>query len=316
MTSKPSSLRDYAVLLTGAAGFIGQRLLGRLCAEGAFVVALDRLAVASSSSGFIAIVSDLEDPGGMGRAVAGLAEARRARTALIHFAGLSSRGLCRDNPSLAFRANVTATALAMEACRSAGVRRVIFPSTALIYGDGRPGLITEDSPAAPTSVYESTKLAGEALLAGYAGAYGISADVIRLANVYGPGGHPESVVSEALAGARAGGPVRMQSLAPVRDFLHCDDVVEAVVRLLLAGSEPGCRTFNVGTAVGTSVGEMAAELCRQAGIREPVEDGGGRAGANSRLVLSNDRLFERTGFRPVISLGEGLARLWKESPPA
>ena len=100
---------------------------------------------------------------------------------------------------------------------------------------------------------------------------------------------------------------------PQRDFIYCEDVVEGLIRLLISGQEPGCRIFNLSTGKATSIGQMAKMVCRIAGIKsQPIESGAGDAGKNSRLVLANDRLAERTRWSPAFTLEMGLRAAWEQ----
>ncbi|MBI4705039.1 MAG: NAD(P)-dependent oxidoreductase [Deltaproteobacteria bacterium] len=298
--------------MTGAAGFIGRRLVGRLLALGAAVVAADRVEP-RQAGGASWLVGDLLDCAHTHRAMAALQAPRGRRRAVFHLAGQSSRAQAVADPDGALAQNVVATQRVLECCRAAGVSRVLFPSTALVYRERGPGPITEDDPVGPASIYEATKLCAEALVAGYGGAFGFSADVARVSAAYGPGCRPDTVVGSAVAQARARRSVALRSLAPVRDFVFVDDVVDTLVGLLCAGHEPGARIFNVCSGVATSVGEMAAELCRIAGLGPPAETGipGGCAGP-LRIELSPRRLEARTGLGPWTSLSEGLARTLEE----
>jgi UDP-glucose 4-epimerase len=263
--------------------------------------------------------ADILEPEGLKRAVAEAATVLGPEAVVFHFAGMAHAGMCREQPLRAFALNVTGTLHVLEACRAAGLRRVVFPSTALVYGTPSRLPVEEDAAPAPTSVYAATKAAAEALLAGHAGEFGFSCDIARLGNVYGPGAATDSIVSILLRQARARERLSVRTASPVRDFIFSEDVVEGLVRLASAGDEAGCRVFNLSSGEATSIRELAAAVCRTTGISGEVEEREpASSGEASRLVLSIRRLTERTGWRPAVPLGDGiretLAAMEREQP--
>src|SRR5204863_4327675 len=118
---------------------------------------------------------------------------RPEETVLFHLAGIAHAGYCREEPLCAAAVNVTGALAAVEACRRRDVRRVLFPSTALVYGPEARVPASETDPPCPTSFYAATKLAAEALLQGYASDFDVAVDVVRLGNVYGFGTASDTV---------------------------------------------------------------------------------------------------------------------------
>lgn len=295
--------------VTGAAGRMGSRVAAALRRRGAAVVAFDRQAV-PAEAGLRTVSGELSGADALRRALEGC-------TRVFHLAALALPADSFARPGAYFRVNATGTFALLEACRDAGVRRVVFTSSCLVYGTPLRQPVPEDHPLDPCSPYAASKVAAETALVAYAGACGFSVDIARLGNLYGAQDPPETVVGRALGQARRGGPVRLRSLRPVRDFLHVDDAVEALVRLAEAGDEPGARVTNVGSGRGVSVGELAETLCRvvaeEGGPRlEVVEEGPERPGTD-QLVLDVGRLTARTGWRPELALAEGLRRAWTEA---
>lgn len=296
-------VRIRGALVTGAGGFIGRALMRCLVARGVRVCGADLPGRLAGTGGRSADFTDVDS------ARAQIAAAARdigKEATVFHLAGIAHAGLCRDAPSAAFSANVAATANVLEACRVNGLRRVVFPSTALVYSLPRPLPIDEDAPVSARSIYAASKIAAEALLAGYARDFGFSVDIARLGNVYGPDGPADSVVGTLLRQVAREGRIQLKTLAPVRDFVHRDDVAEGLARLGEAGAEPGLRIFNLSSGVATSVGTLA-ELMAEAAGRPflPVELEPG-TGQDDRLVLDVQRLRHRTGWVPARSLLDGL----------
>lgn len=261
-----------AVLLTGADGFLGRRLRARLEA--------------------------------LGRAV--LTEPAGPCGAVVHLAGPSDVAACAADPAAARRGIVDLTAAALDDARRAGARRFLFASSGAVYGDrlGRPA--REDDPLPAPGAYASLKREAERLVAAAAGLEGVS---VRLANLYGDRPKPGTVVADAVAAAAAGGPVRLRSLAPVRDFLHVDDAAEAFLCLLSAPS-PLPPAVNAGSGRGVSVRALAEAAARAAGLdpARAVTGGDGGEGPASSLILDSALLARLTGWAPAVSLDEGIAR--------
>lgn len=314
------SLAEYQILVTGASGFLGRRLIRQLLARGAYIVGLDLAPVPAGfeepnrgSGTLIHRIGDVSSIEFISQALKEVQAGKRSYSALFHLSGLTHVGQCELDPLMAFQANVIQTAQVLEACRKSCLTRVLFPSTALVYGDDSVTLLTEEHPPKPQSIYASTKLAAEAVFQGYAGSYSFCCDIARLSNVYGVGANPDTAVSTALRQARLGGAVELRALKPVRDFIYCEDVAEGFIRLLTSGHEPGCRVINLSTGKGTSIGQMAKMVCEIARIRNDIaEFNVGDDPGNSRLVLANDKLVKRTDWCPAFSISEGLRAAWQE----
>ena len=304
-------LRQQWVCVTGGRGALGRHLIRRLLAGGArLIVALDRRPATSQDS--VSKVSPVEhftgnilDPAELDRALVDC-------TVVFHLAALIHVGRSQTEPLRYFEVNSLGTAHVLEACRRLGIQRVVYTSTSYVYGPPRQLPVTEDHPTMPVSVYAASKLAGEAVIQGYAANYELSCDIARLSNLYGASFGAETVIGRALRQVVSGEPIALRNLEPVRDFIHADDVVEALVRLAAAGDDrSGCRIVNVSTNQGVSVREMAQALANIAveqgwGYPEIVQTGDSRDELVPRLILDNSRLRELTGWMPRITLQQGL----------
>jgi UDP-glucose 4-epimerase len=306
-------LTNATAVVTGAAGFLGARLTGRLAGLGARVIGIDR-AEGASSAAAESIGMDLLDADALRVAFMTLLADDAASAVVIHLAGRGHVGANRDDPHGAVTANVVGMTNVLEACRAAGVRRVVFPSSALVYK--RPALsqLGEDAPVASTTIYAATKLASEALLEAYAVEYGLSCTVARLGNVYGRGAAADSVASIVIRQALAGGPVIVNTFAPVRDFIYRDDVVAGLIALAGQTNETGFQVFNLSSGVPTSIGELAETACAVAGVQaRPTERDVSATSIRDSLVLSIERLTASTGWMPTFSLESGLRATFAES---
>lgn len=299
--------------MTGAAGFLASRLIPRLVAAGVRVVAVDQRDSVSGTPQVRFVTGDLEAYDVWRSVFRDLAS---TDVVVFHLAGMAHAGACESAPAKAVAANVDATVCLLEACRSYGVDRVVFPSTGLVYGDDVHGLAVEEARLAPQSIYAATKAAAEAILAGYAHAFRFSCEIARLANVYGPGGPDDSIISIVLRQGLNGGPFRVKSRRPIRDFIYCDDVAEALVRLAQSETGPGFRVTNVSTGTGTSIAALIELIGDMTGVRPELDKTEDDAAAESRLVLSNERLFSRTGWRPIHPLPDGLKATVQELRPS
>ena len=181
-------------------------------------------------------------------------------------------------------------------------RRIVYASSAAVYGDqiSRPRRVSEA--IAPRAVYACWKSEGEEIVRKRGGI------VARLSNMYGSGMASNNVISDILRQLRETGPVAVRDVTPVRDYIHVDDAAKAMARMTTSGMAGS--TYNVGTGLGTSVDEVARailEIAGQAG--RDVRAGRNAAGRPSHLVLDVDATTRALGWRPDISLRVGLQRL-------
>ena len=283
-------------LVTGAAGFLGAAVLGHLAASGVDALGVDcrepRGAVPPGARFTrVDLLKPLELERAFQNAVPGM-----EGCAVFHLAAQTHVGKCRQDPSRAYAVNVTGTLNVLEACRALGILRVVYPSTALVYRRQGSHELDEDSPVGATSVYGATKLAAESILAGHAADYGFSCTVARIGNVFGPGGHADSVASILIRQARQGGPLSIRDASPVRDFIHRDDVCGGMLALA-SFHEAGFRILNLSSGTGTSIRELGLALCRAAGLPPGIrETDPANAGVPDRMVLSIARM---EGLKPA-----------------
>jgi nucleoside-diphosphate-sugar epimerase len=295
-------------IVTGASGFIGRALLARLDARSARVRGLD---LPGRTAGERTRPADLSSASSAAAEVLSAARDLDGETVVFHLAGFANASVCRADPPGAFAANVAATANVLEACRAAGISRVLFPSTALVYALPARLPIDEHAPLGPRSIYAASKIAAEAVLAGYAADFGFSIDVARLGNVYGPGGPADSVAPTLLRQVLGDGRVHLRTLAPIRDFIHCDDVAQGLIRLAEAGSEPGLRIFNLASGVPTSIAELAELAAGAVGNALPAIETEPGTRRDDQIALDVGRLRARTGWTPSIPLFDGLVQTLK-----
>ncbi len=310
------------ILVTGGAGYIGSVIVSRLTARGHHVVVYDDL-----SRGHRAAVA-----GGVPLVDGGVRDADAVRDALleggceavVHMAALAEVAESVAEPARYRSVNVDGTAAVLAAARAADVDRLVFSSTAAVYGAPQRTPIDEDDALAPTNPYGETKLAAEELLWQARERDGLGATALRYFNACGADGacgedhDPEShLVPLALRAARDGTPIRVfgedyptPDGTCVRDYVHVADLADAHIAALEA--LPAVQgAFNLGTGSGDSVRAVldAGEEVTGSTLRR--ESAPRRSGDPAVLVAGNRRAAERLGWRPRRSLADAVADAWE-----
>lgn len=256
-------------LVTGGAGFIGSNLVRRLAGQGERVRVFDDL-----SSGRLENLAGLENAvdfvrGDLRDAEAVRAAARGVRH-VFHVGALASVQASVDDPATTHAINVTGTLNVLLAARDAGVARVVFSSSASVYGDAPAMPKREDMLPAPLSGYALSKLAGEHYGRIFHGLYGLEFFALRYFNVFGPRQDPAShyaaVVPLFLRAYAAGRqPTIYGDGGQTRDFTYVDDVVSANLCCLAAPERAAGGVYNVAYGDRTSVNDLARQIAALAG---------------------------------------------------
>lgn len=304
------------ILITGAAGFIGSHTVDRLLAEGHRVAGVDNfrtgkrenLAAAAKSPAFTLHELDVAAAGRLDRVVAAFKP-----DAIIHLAALVSVQESIANPALNYELNLHATQLVAEAARTHGVRRIVFASSAAIYGDAADQPIRESAEKKPVSPYGAAKLASEALLLGYAASYGITVRAQRYFNVFGPRQDPASpysgVISIFARRYREGQPaVIFGAGRQTRDFISVHDVARANV---IAATQPGAASggANICTGRPTALTRIAEIFQRHYPRAAAPRHEAARAGDIVHSFGDPAEAARALGFTAKIAVEEGLAEL-------
>ena len=297
-----------SALITGVRGFIGRALARQLVAAGARVIGVD---VVDQETGLPAGVAyyqaDILEPGALRSAFNSLLTISGRDCVVFHLAGESHVGRCQADPRRALALNVTGTLHVLEACRTAGSPRLVFPSSALTYALPADVPIDEGAPVEARSVYAASKLACEALIRGYSSDFRLVCRVARLGNVYGHREESDSVADIVLRQVFSGGPVSLKSLSPIRDFIYRDDVAVGLVALATLDPTAPYAVFNLSSGIPTSIRELASTACRVGGL-EPllIETDPHPADVRDELVLSIRKLETQSGWHPAWTLEDGL----------
>ena len=301
------------ILVTGGAGFIGSHTVLRLAELGHDCVVVDDLSNGHADSVLhgTLVEADMRDTD---RLAALLTD--HGIDGVIHFAAFIEAGASVLDPLRFWDNNVGGTWSVLTAMRRAGVDKLVFSSTAALFGNPERLPIEEDDPQRPTNPYGDTKLAGERMIANAERAYGIRSVALRYFNAAGadPEGRlgerhdPEShLIPLALAAAAGlgkgltlnGTDYPTPDGTCIRDYVHVADLADAHVKAmeyLAAGN--ASRSFNLGTGSGSSVRQVIDAVEKVTGRRVPVAVGPRRAGDPVSLVASNRRARAELGWEP------------------
>ncbi len=291
------------IALTGAAGFIGRRAMQALADAGHTLAASDL----KPGEGVEAL--DLRDR----RAVAAWIE-RNVPDLVVHAGAISGPMLARDEPLVMLDVNAGGTLNLLEAMRTNGVSRMVLLSSIAVYGlKGPAGPVLESTALVAYDPYSASKIAGEAVLAAYAGAFGIAGAALRVSTVYGPGRVTPYIIADLIRAGRTGGSATVSGQTPsMRQYVHVDDVVRSI-RLAVESPLAGYVPLNITS--GSYLSEVAvAAIIRRHLPRLTVIADPARAGGDGDFgpldIAAAARLI---GYRPEVALEAGLARLIAES---
>jgi UDP-glucuronate 4-epimerase len=309
------------VLVTGAAGFIGYHVCERLLARGDTVIGLDNLDTSGDVTLKATRLSRLKAAPNFGFHRMDIRDVKACRELfdgakperVVHLAArVGVRATAAEAPEYA-ETNVTGFLQVLELCRLARVEHVVFASSSSVYGQGTPLPFAENASAdRPLSLYAATKRADELMAHVYSHQYGMAMTGLRLFTVYGPWGRPDMAPMLFLRAMLEGRPIVLHGEGRMqRDFTYVDDVVEALVRLLdkpPAGSPP-YRVLNVGRGAPVPMARFVDLLEEQVGAKAWVELRPTQPGELDVTCADVTELERETGFRPSVSLEEGLAKL-------
>lgn len=302
---------DATVLVTGGAGFIGGHLMRALTAQGYAVRVFDNLYRADPAvvdeidrtSGAELVEGDVRYRASVQRALAGV-------DLVVHLASIAINKSVVD-PEESVEVNVVGSENLFAAAAEAGVRRLVFASTASVYGEPDELPMSEDSPLKPQTPYCISKLASEHLLQFYGRTKDLDWNILRFFNVYGPGQRTDAyyttVVLTFVERLLRGEPPMIDGAGEQSmDFVHVRDVARAIV--LALESEQSRTIVNVGTGTQTTVADLARILVKIVGADvEPQFRP--RDVLVSRRAADIRRAADVLGWKPEIGVEEGLAEV-------
>lgn len=301
-------------LVTGAAGFLGSYLANRLTREGHQVRALDDLSAgdpARLNAEVLFTRGDVTDRPKLWTLLQDV-------DCVYHLAAKVSVPESVSYPREYNIINVGGTVSVMEAMRDVGVKRVVFTSSGSVYGDQNDQPLTETTPPNPGSPYAVSKLAAEYYVRTIGALWGIETVSLRVFNAYGPGqphpaAHPPVIPHFIRQTVRGGTIVIYGRGEQTRDFVHVDDVVEAMVAAATAPTVDRL-VINIGSGVETTIRDLAQYVIEAVGkttdwmYMENQDVGPSRMCADISLARS------KLGYRPQFSLQEGIERMVEQDP--
>ena len=327
-------MSEEAILVTGAAGFIGFHVARRLLDKGSRVVGLDnlnsyydpklkdaRLDELKKYSGFHFVKLDLADRAGMGALFAG-----HRFPYVVHLAAQAGVRYSLVDPYAYIDSNIVGFSNILEGCRHNGCRHLLYASSSSVYGSNtKMPFSVHDNVDHPLSLYGASKKANELMAHSYAHLFELPTTGLRFFTVYGPWGRPDMAIWIFASAIIAGKPIKLFNHGNMRrDFTYVDDVVESIVRLVgrapsgnakwsSDAPDPGSsaapwRVYNIGNNSPIELLEVVRLLEEKIGkkaIRELVPMQPGDVPATYANV---DDLMREVDFRPATPIGEGIAR--------
>ncbi len=315
------------ILVTGGAGFIGSAVVRRAIGEGHQVVNLDALtyaacldnvAEAAQSPNYAFEHADIRDSAALERIFA-----THAPDAVMHLAAESHVDRSIDGPGAFIETNVNGTYNLLEAARAYWEGkgrpegfRFHHISTDEVYGSlGTEGKFTEETPYAPNSPYSASKAASDHLVRAWHETYGLPVVITNCSNNYGPYHFPEKLIPVVILKALAREPIPIYGTGEnVRDWLYVEDHAEALLLVLERGRVG--RSYNIGGENEATNLELVRMLCAILDERRPEGAPHGdlitfvadRPGHDLRYAIDPSRIREELGWRPSVTLEEGLRR--------
>jgi UDP-glucose 4-epimerase len=265
------------VVVTGASGFLGSFIARGLTYAGVSTLRVSR----QDTPGFLQVAKYADSPVG---------------DVLIHLAEINNRSRV-NQLSVEYEYEASST---LNALLTKSYRKVIYASSSIIYGDGGWTPHIESDPVSAIDTYTRLKLASEQSVLSRGGV------VVRLANIYGPGMAAENVLSRILGQINQNGPIELQDASPVRDFIWVEDAAEVIIKMAIQQAQ---GLFNVGTGIGTSIGDLARMALEEAKQPQRKIVSTQSTAKRSCIVLDITKTKKYLDWQPSVLVNEGLRRL-------
>lgn len=322
-----------AILVTGGAGYIGSHTVADLLERGEEVVVIDNLLTGHREAllGGKLYEGDLRDKELLTRIFA-----ENDITAVIHFAASSLVGESMENPFKYYDNNVYGAMCLLDAMQQAGVKKIVFSSTAATYGEPEKVPIEESDRTEPANVYGETKLMMERMMNWFDKVHGIRYVALRYFNAAGahasgkigedhrPESHLIPLVLQTALGQREfisvfGEDYPTEDGTCVRDYIHVSDLADAHIKSVeYLNNEGASNVFNLGNGQGFSVKQVIETAVKVTGRDIPVKFEARRSGDPAVLVASSDKARSLLGWKPSYNQLEDIisgAWQWHESHP-
>ena len=311
-------------LVTGGAGYIGAHVVRALRGAGLRVAVVDDLSTGRQRfipAGVPFTRGSVLDGGLLSRVID-----EHEVSGVVHVAGFKYAGVSVSRPLHTYDQNVDGMTVLLAAMEDRGVDRIVFSSSAAVYGTPEVDVVTEQTPKVPETPYGETKLIGEWLLRDQQVAVGLRYTALRYFNVIGSGDpdvydpSPHNLVPLVFDALAAGRPPTINGTdyptpdgTPVRDYVHVADIAlaHAAAALRLDAGESLEQSYNLGSGVGVSVAEIVAAAIRVTGIEIAPEIGPPRPGDPARIVGSGDLAARDLGWANRYTVDEAVASAWE-----
>ncbi len=293
------------ILITGGAGFIGTHIAKLLLDQGHEVLIFDNLSRSDTkylNPKALFIKGDIQDS-------ALLEKCLKNIDWVIHLAQFLDVEESVREPELYFQNNVLGTLNLLQCMKKAEVSKIVFSSSACVYGDPQKLPLTEDAILAPANPYGACKVAVEALLSSFYKQHGFDVVILRYFNPYGPMENhlPEThAIPKFIKAALLKKPLPLYWKGnQIRDFIYIEDLARAHINVFKL---EGYHVFNIGTEKGIKVIDIVNKLSDILGYKLEVEDLGERQGDVMANYASSAKFKKATGWKPKYTLKEGLTK--------
>lgn len=291
------------ILVTGAAGFLGGKLVSLLEERGHYVLCLDRRGtewlLEKRERGYL---HDITDDEGLEHMRIHVARELGEIDACVHLAAIAAPRQAAANPKLAWDTNVRGTQNVLSFCRALGARKLVFASSAHVYGISPKYMPTDERhPLSMLDTYTVTKVMGEQLCRLTYENYGLSYVALRLYNAYGPGQSADYFLGKKIGEAAAGRKVSLINASVTKDWVWAGDVARAMVA---AVETAYVGPINIGTGVETSLREIAKRVATYFHVGWEEEDGSDSS--PTRMLCDPSRAAQVLGWRSEVDFSKGL----------
>ncbi len=296
------SLKEKNVLVTGGAGFIGSHMVELLYDEGAGVTVFDNLSAGTLANLHVQckfIKGDLRDE-------ASVRKALERVDIIFHFGANASVPFSVDNPRYDFETNAIGTFNILNAALNSNVKKIVYASTAAVYGEPRQIPVPETHPLEPISPYGASKLAAERMGFAFKETYGMDFAAVRIFNTYGPR-QPRYVMYDFIHKLRKN-PSVLEVLGTgeqVRDYCYVSDMVEAF--LLVA--EKGSGVYNAAGGSPVSIKELAELMVSLISPDAEIRYGGKTWKGDINTLYADIARLKKLGFAPKVGFEEGVKNM-------
>lgn len=310
------AMQGKKVLVTGAGGFIGSHLTEYLVEQGASVRALVHYN-ALGNRGWLdhsprhadieVVAGDIADRDSVKQAAQGA-------EVIFHLAALIAIPYSYTAPESYVRTNILGTLNVLQAARDWGAARVVHTSTSEVYGTAQFVPITEEHPLQGQSPYSASKIGADKIAESFHCSFDLPVVTVRPFNTFGPRQSARAVIPTIITQSLEGGRVRLGGLKPTRDLNYVDNTVRGFVAAAISERGVGA-TINLGSGREISVGDLARLIAEIIGVKLEIDSDEQRLRPEksevNRLLADNGKASELLGWKPEVSLEEGLERTVK-----